>query len=70
MLQAGMSIARFPMRSLDIFNLPDRSSRELSLELTQSLTEMNAMYLPGVTEWPACKAGNFTSIREPIFYKI
>jgi hypothetical protein len=37
MLQAGRSRVRFPMRSLDFFNLPNPSSRTMALGSTQPL---------------------------------
>jgi hypothetical protein len=47
MLQAGRSRVRFPMRSLDFFNLPNPSSRTMALGSTQPLTEMSTRYIPG-----------------------
>jgi hypothetical protein len=47
MLQAGKSGVRFPMRSLNIFNLPNPSSRIMSLGSTQSLTEMSTRKISG-----------------------
>jgi hypothetical protein len=41
MLQAGRLQVRAPMRSL---NLPNLSSREVTLEFTQPLTEMSTAY--------------------------
>jgi hypothetical protein len=41
MLQAERSRVLFPMRSLNIFNLPNSSSRNMALESTQPLTEMS-----------------------------
>jgi hypothetical protein len=41
MLQARRSLVRFPMRSLNILNLSDPSSRSMTLGLTQPLTEMS-----------------------------
>jgi hypothetical protein len=54
------------MRSLDIFNLPNPSSRTMALGSTQPLTEMNTRNLPGDKEWPAPKAENLTAICEQI----
>jgi hypothetical protein len=45
MLQAGRSRVRFPMRSLDLFNLPNPSSRTMALGSTQPLTEMSTRNL-------------------------
>jgi hypothetical protein len=55
MLQAGRSPVRFPMRSLDFFNWPNRSSRTMTLGSTQPLTEMSTRNLPWGKGWPACK---------------
>jgi hypothetical protein len=46
MLQAGRSLIRVPMRSLDIFNWPNPPSRTIVLESTQPLTEMGTRNLP------------------------
>jgi hypothetical protein len=46
-LQAGRSWVRVPMRSLDLFNLPNPSSRTVALGSTQPLTEMSTGHLPG-----------------------
>jgi hypothetical protein len=40
MLQAGRSRVRFPMRSLNFFNLPNPSSRNMALGSTQPLTKL------------------------------
>jgi hypothetical protein len=47
MQRAGGSRVRIPMRSLDLFILPNPSSRTMALGLTQPLTEMSARNLPG-----------------------
>jgi hypothetical protein len=48
MLQPGMSRVRFPMRSLQFsLKLPDPSSRTVALGLTQPLTEISIIKLPG-----------------------
>jgi hypothetical protein len=47
MLQAGRSHVRFPMRSLDFFNLTNPSSRTMALGSTQPSTEMSTRDLPG-----------------------
>jgi hypothetical protein len=70
MLQAGRSRVRFPMRSLDFFNLPNPSSRTMALGSTKPLTEMSARNLPGGKGRPACKADNLTAICEPTVWKI
>jgi hypothetical protein len=46
MLQAGRSRVRFPMRSLDFFNLPNPSSCT-SLGSIRPITEMSARNFPG-----------------------
>jgi hypothetical protein len=66
MLQAGSSRVRFPMIPLDFFNLPNPSSRIMTLESTQPLTEMSTRNLPGGKRQPARKADNLTAICEPI----
>jgi hypothetical protein len=38
----------------------------MALVLTQPLTEMSAMNLPGSKALPACKVDNLTAISEPI----
>jgi hypothetical protein len=40
------------------------------LERTQSLAEIDAIYLPGCNERPARKADNLTAISEPIIWKM
>jgi hypothetical protein len=59
---------QFPMRSLDIFffNLPNPSSRTMTLGSTQPLTEMSARNLPGGKRRPAHKADNLNAICESI----
>jgi hypothetical protein len=44
---------RFPMRSLDFFNLPNTSSRTVTLGSTQSVTEISTRNLPGGKGQPA-----------------
>jgi hypothetical protein len=61
-LQAGRSRVRWG----EFFNLPNPSSRTMALGLTQSLTEMSTMNLPGSKGRPARKADNLTAICEPI----
>jgi hypothetical protein len=45
------------MLSLNVFNLPIPSSRNMALGLTQPLTEMSTRNLPEV-KWPTLKANN------------
>jgi hypothetical protein len=66
MLQAGRPRVRFPMRSLDIFNLPNPSSRTMTLGSTQPPTEMNTMNILRGKGRPKRKADNLTAICEPI----
>jgi hypothetical protein len=49
MLQAGTSWVRFPMRSLDFFNLSNPSSLTMALGSTQPLTEMSTRSFLGAT---------------------
>jgi hypothetical protein len=64
MLQAGRQRVRFPMRSLDFFNLPN-PSRSMALGSAQPLTEMSTRNLPGVKGRLARKADHLTAICEP-----
>jgi hypothetical protein len=65
-LKAGRSRVRFRMRSLDVFNWPNTSSRTMALGSTQPLTEMSTRNLPGGKGRPAREADNLTAICEPI----
>jgi hypothetical protein len=47
MLEAGRSRVRFPMKSLEFFDLSNPSSRTMAMGLTQPLTEMSTKNLPG-----------------------
>jgi hypothetical protein len=49
------------MRSLDIFSLPNPSSRIMALGSTQPLTEMNTRTIPGDKGRPVCQADNLTA---------
>jgi hypothetical protein len=42
----------------------------MSLESTQSLTEMSTRNLPGGKEWPVYKVDKLTAICEPTAYKM
>jgi hypothetical protein len=66
MLQAGRSRIRFPIRSLDFFNLPNPSSRTMALGSIQPLTEMITRILHGGKGRPTSKAENLTAICDPI----
>jgi hypothetical protein len=48
MLQAGRSRVQVPMRSLDLFNWPNPSSRTMALGSTQPLTELSTSYIHGI----------------------
>jgi hypothetical protein len=63
MLQAGRSPVQAP-DEVDIFNLPNPSSRTMALGSTQPLTEMNTRNLPGGKKRPARKADNLAAICE------
>jgi hypothetical protein len=64
MLQAGRVPVRVP-HDVDIFNLPNLSSRTMALGSTHSLTEMSIRNLPGGKKRPAHRADNLTAICEP-----
>jgi hypothetical protein len=68
MLQTGRSRVRFPMRSLNFFNLPNSSSRTMALGWTQHLTEMSTRRFLGGKWQRTGKADNLTAICEPIVY--
>jgi hypothetical protein len=63
MLLAGRSPVRVP-DEVDFFNLPDPSSRTMTLGSTQPLTEMSTRNLPGGKKRPARK-GDKLAICEP-----
>jgi hypothetical protein len=64
MLQAGRSPVRIPDK-VDIFNLPNPSSRTMALGSTQPLTKMSTRNLPGGKRRPARRADNLAAIYEP-----
>jgi hypothetical protein len=64
MLQAARSRIRFPMRSLEFFNVYNPSSRTMAPGSTQPLTEMSTRNFPGGKERPTRKAYNLTAICE------
>jgi hypothetical protein len=69
MLQAGRSLVRVLMRSINFFNLLVPSSCAMAMGFTQPLTEMStrrSFYLSGGKAWPARKADNLTAICEPV----
>jgi hypothetical protein len=59
MLQIGRSLVRFPIRSLDFFNLSNPSNRTMAPGSTQPLTEMSIRYLPG---GKGCRRVSLTSL--------
>jgi hypothetical protein len=62
----GWKIAgSIPDNATGFFNLPNPSSRTISLGSTQPLTEMSIRNLPGGKGWVAHKADNLTAICEP-----
>jgi hypothetical protein len=63
MLQTGGSPVRVP-DVVDIFNLPNFSSRTMALGSTQPLTEISTRNLPGGKERPAPRADNPAAICE------
>jgi hypothetical protein len=64
MLQAGRSLVRVP-DELNLFNLPNPSSRIMALWSTQPLTEMSTRNLLGGKKRPARRADNLAAIYEP-----
>jgi hypothetical protein len=60
MLQAGRSPVRVP-DEVDVFNLPNPSSRTK----TQPLTEISTRNLPGGKKRPARRADNLAAVYEP-----
>jgi hypothetical protein len=65
MLQARRLRDRIP-DEMKLFNLPNPSSRIMTMESTQPLTEMNTTNISGGKGRPARKADNLTAICEPI----
>jgi hypothetical protein len=63
MLQAGRSQVRVP-DEVDLFNLPNPSSRTMTLQSTEPLTEIGTRNLPGGKKRPACRADNLATICE------
>jgi hypothetical protein len=60
----GRSLVRIP-DEVDLFNLPNPSSRTMAQGLTQPLTEMSTRNLPGVKKRPARKADTLAATYEP-----
>jgi hypothetical protein len=63
-LQAGRSPVRVP-DEVDFFNLPNPSSRIMTLGSTQPVTEMSTRNFPGGKKRPAPRADNLAAIYEP-----
>jgi hypothetical protein len=64
-LQAGRSPVRVPDK-VDLFNLPNPSSRTMTLGSTQPLTEMSTRNVPAGKKRPARTAENLSAICESI----
>jgi hypothetical protein len=64
-LLARRSWVRFPMRSLDVFSLPNLSSCTMALGSTQPVTEISTRNLLGGKGWPAHKAESLIAMWEP-----
>jgi hypothetical protein len=64
MLQAGMSPVRVP-DEVDFFNLPNTSSRTMTLGLTQPLIKMSTRNLPWSKKRLARRADNLAANCEP-----
>jgi hypothetical protein len=64
MLQTGRPPVRIP-DEVDLFNLPNPSSRAMALGSTQPLTEISTRILPGGKKRPARRADNLVAIYEP-----
>jgi hypothetical protein len=60
MLQAGRSSVRVPDK-VDFLNLPNPSSRTMTLGSTQPLTEMSTRNPPGCGKRPARRADNLAA---------
>jgi hypothetical protein len=64
MQQVGRSPVRVP-NAVDIFNLPNPSSRTVALWSTQLLTEMSTRNFPGCKKRPARRVDESAAICEP-----
>jgi hypothetical protein len=64
MLQVEKSSLRVP-DEVDIFNLPNPSSRTMALRSTQPLRETSTRNLPGGKKRPARRADNLAAVYEP-----
>jgi hypothetical protein len=65
-----MFLGLSPNKVIAFFILPNASSRNLVLGLTQPVTQMSIRNLPGGEVRPVRSADNLTAINEPIFWKI
>jgi hypothetical protein len=63
-LQAGRSPVRVP-GEVELFNLPNLSSRTMALGSTQPLTEMSTRNFLGGKKLPVHRANNLAAICEP-----
>jgi hypothetical protein len=64
MLRVRRLWIRFSMRPLDSFNLPNHSSCNMGLWLTQPLTEMSTRNISHTKAWGMRKANNLINIFE------
>jgi hypothetical protein len=64
MLQVGRSPFRVP-DEVDVFNLPNPSSRTMTPGSTQPLTKMSTRNLPGGKKRPARRAENLAAVCKP-----
>jgi hypothetical protein len=55
-----------PDEVIGFFNRPNPSSRTMTLDSTQPLTQMSTTNLLAATGWPARDVNNLTAICEPI----
>jgi hypothetical protein len=69
MLQGGRSPVRIP-DYVDVFNLPNHSSRTMALGSTQPITEMSTRNLPGCKKRPVLRADNLAAICEPNVWNV
>jgi hypothetical protein len=70
MLQAERSRGQVPMRSLNFFNLPNPSSRNMALGFTQPLTETSTRRYFGGEARQERNADNLTAIFKPSVYTV
>jgi hypothetical protein len=70
LLRTGRSWVPVPMRSLNLLNLPNPSSRTMALGLTHPLREMSTEVSSGGNARPARKADSLTATCEPIIWTL